>query len=420
MVYSFHPNVARGNGPVLNSLTSGLGRLASTVGHAVRNALPVAIDVLADHARTNARSYFDAFKKDGLSGVYREMKSNIPKVASDVVRHAIAANGSIAQSIPQDIRAAANGWPLPSPINNTSFGSGPFIGAGPFVGSGFSNGPLAGYGPFLAGLGPYGGPSDVPHAIGLNVEGGLAKHMPVIQRYLGHLPFLARVLDDLQRSGDIDTHTQQRLMEAFFQMRHWGRIAAATELFSDSMYKHIEAFLASIEHMFMEIITMIDSEDIDSHLVRRKEATGSLAGGSILGTIGSILSPLAGLVLGPAASSIIHSIGSAFGSGVPMLGSHGHGIFRPLTAIGQLRYDGSGLERHMHGVMDALREPHHTHKIVNMLLPGLGRPLASHPTHLTLGMTPVHHMHKIKQKKYIKEMNTAITPPKTRKRSRHN
>jgi hypothetical protein len=374
-------NTARGTGLSQNALTSSLGQIAAAVGHAVRNALPIAADVIVEHARQHAGSYLQTLKDKGLKGVYQEVKANVPKVAADIVRKAVAGNGSIGESLPPNILLGSAGWPL------VMHGA-PFIASGPFMASG----PFLGGGPFIAG-GPFLGGADIPTSIGLNVEAQMAKHMPLLSKYVGHLPFLAHFLDDLSHKLDMDIPTQQRMVQTFFQMRQLGRLSAASDLFAESIHHQVEAFLATIEHIFLEVLTVLDAED---H-VQSIHAGRSLEGGSILGTIGSILSPLAGLILGPAAGSLISSLGSAFGTG-NLLGSHGHGMRRAIANGGPylLRgatVDGSGLVRHMRHIQAMLRHNLKPHHIANLLLPGIGKPLATHPSHKTFTGINVHRVH---------------------------
>lgn len=136
-------NIARGGGGTVNSLRSGLSKVAAAAGQIVKNALPLAKDVLVDHARQHGKEYFNAFRKGGLKGVFNDVMGNLPGLIGTLTKKAISADPGLVQAMPKELVANASGWPLgmssgrgPFLVGGANCGHGPFLGHGPFIGRG--------------------------------------------------------------------------------------------------------------------------------------------------------------------------------------------------------------------------------------------------------------------------------------------
>lgn len=108
-----------------------------------------------------------------------------------------------------------------------------------------------------------------------------------------------------------------------------------------------------------------------------------------------------------------------------LVGRDGHGIGPPYTWGGSgmplllqgARVSGNGMHRHATHISRSLKERPNmpSHRTINLLLPGLRKPLSGHPTHKTNASNP-HWLHRFLSKAAdVLESAAAEQPKKKRK-----
>lgn len=265
-------NTARGGawgiGDFLNQAKSSLGKLFSKAGSVVRANLPAAKDVIVDHLRNNGADYVNAVKTQGLQGALKEAWRNMPGLISKVAE------------------------------------KGKFMGVGPMLS------------PTVNSMQPM-----VNKEVEQNVEiqRDFLNSAPAFEAYTAHIPELMNLIHKLGSDKMTDEEKLFRVQQ-YFLLRETLRAKAYFDHFKYADPANVDALIGFFEHFVGEILTILEHNDRSLLVEKGVHADG------ILGTIGSILAPIASSLLGPIGSHIIGGLTHLLGSGNgPMFGRKNDG-----------------------------------------------------------------------------------------------